>query len=101
MFYTLLITETGRDCLKNEPSMFNLIKKNFGDLAKVKSYLILHYGKMPGGKNKIYRDKKDGTAQEVGFLHSFWSSDISHDSKAWYQTDWIEVQEIHTKSILL
>ena len=101
MFYKLIITETGRDCLKNEPYMFNLITKNFGNLVELKQYLTEHYGKMPGGKKKIYNEKEDGTAQEIGFSHSFWNDDISHNSKAWYQTDWIEVQEIHVKPILL
>jgi hypothetical protein len=32
-----------------------------------------------------------------GFLHSFWNDDCSHDSKKWYQTDWITFWEQETQ----
>jgi len=99
--YQLIISETGRNSLKEEASLFNVINESFKTMFDIKEYLIDRYGKIPKGKNKIYIDNKKGKAQEIGFLHSFWNSDISHDSKAWFQTDWIEVRETASKPILI
>jgi len=91
--FVLAITETGRENLKVPPQSFNLILKEFETKEKLKEYLIERYGKIPKGRKKIYRDRENTmglVTDEVGFLHSFWSQDISHNSKKWYQTDWIE-----------
>jgi len=56
---------------------------------------------MPRGTNKIYIDLEKGEAEEIGFIHSFWNKDCSHDSKSWFQTDWITLAEVTEKPILL
>lgn len=89
------ITETGRNSLKENASTFNREEKILNGVEDVKAYLIDRYGKMPKGKNKIYRDKKDGTTLEVGFLYSYWNDDCSHNSKKWYQTDWISFETVN------
>jgi len=99
--FKLIINETGRNSLKEEASLFNTIDESFIELEELKNYLVVRYGKIPKGKNKIYQDNKEGKSQEVGFLHSFWNRDISHNSKNWYQTDWIEVRETASKPILI
>lgn len=101
MYYQLEITETARNNLRQEATIYNIETEDFGTIEEVKQYLIDRYGKLPGGRNKIYRDSKAGEAIETGFCHSFWNRDISHNSKAWYQTDWIEVREITPKVWLL
>lgn len=101
MYYQLEITETARDHLKQEATIYNIETEDFGSIDDIKQHLIDRYGRMPGGRNKIYRDNKAGEATEVGFCHSFWDDDISHNSKAWYQTDWIEIKEVTTKTVLL
>lgn len=101
MYYQLEITETARNSLKDEAIIFNIETKNFSSTEDIKQYLIDRYGRLPGGRNKIYRDNKAREAVEVGFCHSFWEKDISHNSKAWFQTDWIEISEVITKPVLL
>jgi len=93
-FLEVKIIETGRGSLREEPSTFNQEIKRLPDPAAVRQFLIDRYGKMPGGRNKIYHDKENGEADPVGFLHSFWNRDYSHNSKPWYQTDWITIQEL-------
>ena len=91
MYYKLTIDETGRNCPKDESQLFNVISESFKTLEDIKEYLTERYGKIPTGKNKVYRDDKEGNSIEVGFLHSFWNRDISHNSKHWFQTDWFQL----------
>ena len=100
MYYKLEISETGRNSLKEKPSLFNRFAKNFLTKKDVEKFLIEQYWKLPKGKNKIYIDTKEGT-KEIGFLHSFWNQDISHNSKKWFQTDWVVISEINEQPILL
>ena len=86
-YFKVEITETGRSHLKEEPSIFNVINETFNNLDAVKEFLADHYGRMPKGRKKIYV----GDGLEIGFLHSFWNKDYSHNSKSWYQTDWIAI----------
>jgi hypothetical protein len=91
----LRIHETGRMSLKEETSNLNNIKESFETVEQLKEYLVERYGKIPQGRKKIYT----GTNQNpkvIGFLHSFWNQDISHNSAKWYQTDWIEFWEQDT-----
>jgi hypothetical protein len=94
----LEIAETCRNSLNEEPARFNTIHETFETTDLLKKYLIHRYGKMPKGRKKIYRDCKDAQPIEVGCLHSFWNKDDwSHNSRKWYQTDWIEFYEQHTE----
>lgn len=78
----LKISETSKE------GSFNIIRESFESKMQLAEYLIDRYGKMPGGRKKIYQDSASG-AIAVGFMHSFWNQDISHNSGKWYQTDWI------------
>jgi hypothetical protein len=101
MYYKLVISETGRNFLKEEPHIFNEIIEMFSKKEDIDLYLLDRYGKKPNGRKKIYVDTKDGKPKVVGFLHSFWNQDVSHNSKKWYQTDWICVSEVNEKPLLL
>lgn len=100
MYYELTINETARNHLKEEPRLFSTIQESFGTVSDIKDFLVDCYGKLPRGQAKIYRDK-NGQSQEIGFMHSFWNRDISHNSKAWYQTDWIEICKINAEPVLI
>ena len=101
--YQLQITETGSERptghLENA-TIFNDIFEDFETIEAAREYLIDRYGKMPRGCKKIYVDSAEG-AKVVGFLHSFWNKDYSHDTKNWFQTDWVSLQSITKKAILL
>jgi len=98
--YRIVITETARGSLRDEPHIFNGIAQEFNTLGDLKDFLIERYGKMPGRRKKIYVEK-NGETVEVGFIHSFWNQDVSHNSKPWYQTDWIEAQKIDQQPVIL
>lgn len=92
-YFKLVITETGRNCPKDKPEIFNEIIEKFLTIGQLKVYLIERYGRMPGGRKKIYRDV-NGKSTPCGFIHSFWNQDMSHMSELWFQTDWIEICEV-------
>jgi len=85
----IMVQSTGRNSLRGPSRLFNIDHETVIDAKEAQEFLVERYGKMPGGKNKIYVDDKDGNTKVIGFTHSFWNSDISHNSKPWYQTDWI------------
>lgn len=98
-YYKIGITETARNSPKEDienDHIFNQIEEKRSDLNLVKQFLIDHYGKMPSMKRKIYCDPN---SEEIGFIHSFWNKDCSHNSKAWWQTDWVCITKITEESI--
>ena len=94
-----MINETSRNSLKEKPCFFNETVKYFENKHDMYNFLIDRYGIFPKGKHKIYIDDLNGKPKEVGFLHSYWNRDCFHDSKAWYQTDWVEVCEMTEKNV--
>lgn len=87
------ITETGRNSLKEQASIFNHETIYAKNRKEAKEKISEHYGRMPNKRNKIYIDTEIGESKEIGFTYSFWNRDISHNSKHWFQTDWITVVE--------
>ena len=103
MYYKVHISETARNNPKlevDENRRFNDIVEKFKTLDEVKEFITDHYGKIPKRKdgNTIYRDPN---GKPVGFLHSFWNKDISHNSESWWQTDWIEVTSVTETPVLI
>ena len=84
----ITIESTGRNSLRETANLFDVAHETVLDIKEAREFLIDRYGKLPSGKNKVYVDI-EGKAKVVGFTHSFWTSDISHNSKPWFQTDWI------------
>ena len=81
------ITETACSSPKNidESYTFNRIEEHFETIEEAKDYLFERYGKKDFSKNrKVFQGE-----EEIGFTQTFWNKDISHDSKSWFQTDWI------------
>jgi len=72
----------------------NSFRERFDTIEEVERFLTERYGKLPKGRNKVYVEKKDGSTEEVGFIHSFWNRDVSHDGKPWFQTDWIMIVDV-------
>jgi len=102
-YYKVTITETGRNTLKEQPHIFNAITEDFETLELAKKYLVERYGKIPKltPNNTIYQNSKDGKAQEIGFIKSYWNKDISHNSSSWYQTDWVTVTKVTENWIIV
>lgn len=96
-YFEVKITETVPDkSIPDDPKDMIINKKSMRcrTAEDVKDYLKEQYGKLPTGKNKIYVDGKNGEAIEVGFTHT-------HNGCGQRQTDWIEILEVSTKSVLL
>ena len=103
MYYKVRITETGRNSLKEEASIFNVENQSFKTLEDATAYLKDRYGSIPKLKegNTIYEDRPGGVPVAVGFLKSYWNKDISHNSKSWYQTDWVIVSGVNEEPVLV
>lgn len=98
-YFELVIQHSAADRPGGESSIFDQTVERYAEKWAVLKGLEERYGRVPGGRNKIYVDDQDGNARAVGFLHSFWNSDISHNSKKWFQTDWITVYEVERETI--
>lgn len=102
-YYKLTIAETGRDTLKDEPYFFNEDVSQHPNLEAIKEALEERYGKIPRilKNNLVYIDLKDGETIPIGFTYSYWNKDISHNSKSWYQTDWISITSVTETRVML
>ena len=97
--YSIKIDETARDRLTDKATFFNEFETVVDSLKAVREFLTDRYGRIPHMRNKIYVDDKDGNPKVIGFLYSFWNKDWSHNSKSWFQTDWIEIREVHSRPL--
>jgi hypothetical protein len=95
--FELEISETGCNSPKDEPRFFNSIHKSFKTIDELKTFMVERYGRIPGGKRKIYRDHKDGQSIEVGFIHSYWVDNYDKPHHKYFQSDWIEFFEQQTE----
>ena len=96
MYYEIKITETATSKPGNydETHWFNKIIEKFKTKEEALNYLIERYGKFDPKKcAKMYHDSNN---EQCGYIKSFWNKDISHDSKNWWQTDWITVEMVET-----
>ena len=95
----LQITMTGRGYGKNdEYRRFGEATKYFADIEAAREWLKEQYGKCKRGK--IYRDRKDGTSYQVGYIYSFNNADWSHSPvDKWRQQDWVSFQSVETMNL--
>lgn len=102
-YFKIRITETGADKPGGDADIFNVDTKLVTSREDIRSYIVDRYGKdiNTPRRKKIYVDTKQGEQKQVGFLYSFWNKDWSHNSKSWYQTDWIEITEIEEHPFIL
>jgi hypothetical protein len=106
-YFKIEINETGCDTPKDidNSTMFNKIVETKKTIEEIEAYLKDRYGKtIPKAhreKRCVYIDKNDGSVERIGFLYSFWSKDWSHNSKSWFQTDWITVAQVVEKPVLI
>ena len=100
--YELQITTTyasapGRDVQRGGEEILK-----FSNINDVIDYIQNRYSrfniKSLLNKNKVYSDKD--ADNEYGFTVSFWESDISHNTKAWWQTDWVCIEAVKVSSAM-
>jgi hypothetical protein len=106
-YFKLVINETGCNTPKqvDESTNFNQIVEKRKTIEEVEAYLKDRYGKtIPKAhreKRCVFVDKTDGSIERVGFLYSYWNKDWSHNTKSWFQTDWITVSKVVEKPVLI
>ena len=101
MFYELEIKCTSGNNPKDlaeEPMLFDTREFRANTIEEIVEYLDENYSQVNWRtalkKNKVYIDTKAGEQIHVGFTISYWNSDCSHNSKKWYQQDWIELHKV-------
>ena len=101
-YYKITISETGANSPRNSltySELFNQTTKEFKTVKKAIAFLKDRYGEKFTFKRKraMYVDIGDEVKQ-VGIIYSYWNKDISHNSKAYFQTDWISLRKIEEES---
>jgi hypothetical protein len=99
-YFEVNIIQTGKiPFSKKEFEVFNEKRLTFATLEQIKTFLANEYQKVK--KTKMYIDDKEGNPKQVGWVYCFKNSDISHNSPIWLQKDWVEINEITSKRIIL
>jgi len=102
-YFQVSITRTSKNAGSKEPrgkgwSTFDREEKKFTTLDEVKAFLKEEYGKCK--REKIYRDDSEA-GHHVGYCYHFRNKDWSHNSPEWYQQDWVEVNEMTGRLLIV
>jgi len=106
-YLKIVINETACNSPKvsDDTHVFNQIVEKKKTIEEVEEFLKDRYGKVISKKHRekrgVFVDDKNGQAKRVGFLFSFWNKDWSHNSKSWFQTDWIEIMKVEEQVVLI
>lgn len=100
-YFKVFVDETSKNLGNNKEDyrIFNQYTESFKTLKEVKNWLKEKYQNIK--KVKMYRDKKDGTSYQNGWVYCYKNKDWSHNSESWYQHDWVEIREIKEKLVLI
>lgn len=99
-YFKVIIDHSSKAMFSKEPyRIFDRETKVFETLEQVKTFLANEYPKCK--KEKMYIDDKQGNSHHIGWIYSFKNRDISHNSETWLQQDWVNVNEIESKRIVL
>lgn len=99
-FYEVEITKTGKPFGRTEEdySTFDREVKRFKTTEEVKAFLKESYGTCK--RVKMYQDTKEGS-EHTGYIYCFKNKDWSHDSKGWFQQDWVSIDEMKSTRFVL
>lgn len=101
-YFKIKINETVKDPSTKEVHSINQFSEAVGTIEDVEEYLVDRYGHLPGGVNKIFRDRENGKADVVGFTHSWVMGSLnSYYSTTYRQTDWVEITEVTENVVLI
>jgi hypothetical protein len=88
----LCLTQCGASRPGAEMSVYHEVDKAFPSVEEALAYLKEYYGiekpKRLHDGNSIFVDT-DGAPRRIGFLVRRWNSDVSHNSKAWWEENWV------------
>ena len=99
--YKLTIVETHSNTPGSESNFGGESVTEYRDLDNLVSDLKRMYSRFNLDslmkRNRVYIDIGDESIP-VGFTVSFWNKDVSHNSKSWWQTDWVTVERMEIQS---
>ena len=99
-YYEVSVLHTGKPVgSKEDYTTFDDSEKTFFTIKEVKEHLSVTYSKCK--RVKMFVDTKDGKTKHTGYIYCFKNNDISHDSKMWYQQDWVSINEIQSTPIII
>jgi hypothetical protein len=92
------VTQVGASAPGREQSVFNEKRETFPTMEDALAWLEDCFGiKRPKRihyRNSVFVDSSDGGVRRIGFLVSRWNSDCSHNSKAWWETNWVSFRAL-------
>lgn len=95
--YQLSIAAVYQNNPADEPRCGGEETLHFGSMSKLKEELAKRYPnrdiKSLLNKNKVFVER-DSEPVHIGFTVSYWNKDISHNSKSWWQTDWVNIERL-------
>lgn len=103
-YYKVTIHEMGRPNPRSDESedqCFNIEHRTCWSEEDVFAYLKERYGDNYKPHRDIYQDYRDGKSYVVGFIRSYWNKDWSHNSKSWWQTDWVAITKIQEEAVVI
>ncbi len=90
----ITITQVIRTCPRSSDIWYDdPIEHVCNDKESALCYLRERYGRLPNGRNKVYRDCVGETYVEIGITHSYW--DVHRN----YHTDWICFAEFWEREV--
>ena len=101
-YYKLNIVKTGKDINNKKDNVYTMFDDEnleFETLEDVKNELKERYGNCK--RIYCYMDDKEGNPKKIGYIYCFKNKDISHDSKWWYEQDWVNININTSEDILL
>lgn len=85
-------------------SIYNQQTREFPDMDAALLWLEQDYGitkpKRLQDSNSVFVDTPAGT-RRVGFTVSRWNSDVSHNSKKWWETNWVSFEQFQNLNFSL
>jgi len=99
-YFELEITQTAKPVGKrdDEYSIWNSERKVYKTLKEVKTYLQERYKQCK--RVRMYQDVEKG-AQHIGYVYCYKDRFYGQESKLWFCQDWIEVDEVHSRIIIV
>ena len=106
-YYKLIIDQTAKDSPKEterEGDCFNRLTREFDTYEELNEWLYQTYeikDMLDKDYRGVYIDDENGKTKKICILYSYWNKYCSHNSKIWWQTDWIVAYKVEEKRTYL
>lgn len=99
-YFEVAITQTAKPVGKHHDTygIWNTERKLLKTLPEVKAYLQERYRSCK--RTRMYHDVEN-RAVHIGYVYCYKDRFYGQESKLWFCQDWIEVDEVHSRIILV